>query len=297
MDHKKGPFVVACIPAYNEEATISRIIIETKKYVDSIIVCDDGSQDYTGEIAQELGAIVVRHNANLGYGAALRSLFTEAIKLDADVLVTVDGDGQHDPKFIPILLDSLQSTNADIVIGSRFLEGGGSNAPRWRTYGIKLITEIASNGKKITDGQSGFRAYNKNAQSALRLTEQGMGVSTEILMKAFDLGLKIVEVPIIISYGRNTSSNNPIIHGLDVMLSIIKHASIKRPILFYCVPGFFATIIGALFWVITISNYTIYKTLSTNLSLIALSGTIIGLTLMNTGLILWVIIGVLRESM
>jgi len=86
------PFVVACIPAFNEEKTIGRVVLQAKKYVDGVVVCDDGSGDLTGEIARGLGAVVGRHERNMGYGVALRSLFSEARRLGADVVVTLDGD-------------------------------------------------------------------------------------------------------------------------------------------------------------------------------------------------------------
>ena len=148
--------------------------------------------DLTGEIAGGLGAVVVGHERNMGYGASLRSLFTEALGLGADVVVTLDGDGQHDPAEIPRLVERLEAGDVDIVIGSRFLEGGGSEAPGWRRAGIRLITGLASNDRlRLTDAQSGFRAYNRRALESLVLTEEGMGVSTEILLKAEENGLRV----------------------------------------------------------------------------------------------------------
>jgi glycosyltransferase involved in cell wall biosynthesis len=89
------PFIIACIPAYNEEKTIAKVIIKTQKYVDKVIVCDDGSKDMTSEIAERLGAIVIKHERNMGKGEALRNLFKKAIELNADIVITLDGDGQH----------------------------------------------------------------------------------------------------------------------------------------------------------------------------------------------------------
>jgi len=94
---KAEPFVVACIPAYNEEKTIGGVVVRALRYVDRVVVCDDGSRNLTGEIGGGWGAVVVRHEGNMGYEASLQSLFTEALRLGADVVVTLEGDGQHDP--------------------------------------------------------------------------------------------------------------------------------------------------------------------------------------------------------
>ena len=292
----ENPFVVACIPAFDEERTIGGVVVRTMKYVDQVVVCDDGSGDLTGEIAGGLGAVVVRHERNMGYGASLRSLFAEARRLGADVVVTLDGDGQHNPEEIPLLVERLGAGDVDIVIGSRFLEGGGSKAPGWRRTGIKLITGLASNGElRVTDAQSGFRAYNRRALESLVLTEQGMGVSTEILLKAGENGLRVAEVPIKISYDEGSSTHNPFVHGLEVVLSTVKHLSMRRPLLFYGLPGFFALCVAALFWVMTLRIFAATRGISTNVVLIALSATIVGLMLMTTGIILWVLISVVRE--
>lgn len=297
MKDLSKPFVVACIPAFNEESTIGGMVVRTMKHVDRVVVCDDGSGDLTGEIAGRLGAAVVHHERNLGYGAALRSLFREALKLGADVVVTLDGDGQHDPSEIPRLVRRLGVGDVGIVIGSRFIEGGDSGTPSWRKNGIKLISGLVSNNRQqLTDAQSGFRAYNKHSLESLVLTEDGMGVSTEILVKAGENGLRIAEVPVIISYSKDSSTHNPVVHGLDVILSTVKHLSIRRPLLFYGVPGFISFIIALVFWVWTFQMYAATNRVITNIALIALGTTLVGLMLMTTAMILWVLITVVREK-
>jgi len=292
----RKPFVVACIPAFNEERTIAGVVVRTMKFVDRVVVCDDGSGDLTGEISGGLGAVVVRHERNMGYGAALRSLFAEALRLGADVVVTLDGDGQHDPEEIPRLVERLEAVDADIVIGSRFLEGGGSEAPGWRSAGIRLITELASNGLEVTDAQSGFRAYSRRALESLVLTEEGMGVSTEILLKAGKKGLRVAEVPVRVSYFESSSTHNPVMHGLGVVLSTVKHLSIRRPLLFYGVPGFISLMTAFVFGVWTLQIYAATRRIVTNIALIAFGATMVGLMLMTTAVILWVVISVVREK-
>jgi len=294
----KNPFIIACIPAYKEEEHIGNVVSETMKYVDKVLVCDDGSGDETGSIAKNMGAHIILHDQNLGYGAALQSLFNEARRLEADIVVTIDGDGQHNPNDIYLLVERLDKGDVDIVIGSRFLEGAGSEAPGWRKTGIKAITMLVSNvGLTLTDATSGFRAYNKRALGLLKFTEDGMGASTEILLNAKENDLKVTEVPIWISYGEGSMKNNPLILGLEILLTTIKHLSMRRPLFFYGLPGFLALFVSTIFWVMTIRIFTLRGTISTNIALIALSTTMVGLILMTTAIILWTLISVIRERL
>jgi len=243
---------VAGIPAYNEEKTIAKVILLAQKHVDRVIVCDDGSTDLTGDIARGLGASVVLHEANLGYGAAIQSLFKKARTMNADVLVTLDADGQHDPEEIPGLLEAIEDREADIVIGSRFLRGTNNHIPRYRRVGIRLITKMSNGTLKgaISDAQSGFRAYSKAAIANLELEENGMGISAEILMKAGRQDLKVVEVPIGVDYkGLDSSTHSPLKHGMDVMAAIFRLVAYEKPLKFLGIPGmviFFAGVALAL---------------------------------------------------
>jgi len=178
--------IVVGIPAFNEEKNIAKIIVKLQKIADKIIVCNDGSSDLTGVIAEKIGAIVINHPKNLGYGAAIRSIFLKAAELGSDILVTFDADGQHRVDDIQAVLDPILKNEADLVIGSRFLTEDDKNVPKYRKAGIKAITNITnvSTDLKLTDSQSGFRAYNKKVLSDVVPSEYGMGVSTEILIKA-----------------------------------------------------------------------------------------------------------------
>lgn len=232
--------IVAGIPAYNEEKTIAKVVLLTQKHVDRVIVCDDGSTDLTAEIAQRLGVVIVRHKKNLGYGAAIQSLFEKAKSMNADVMLTLDADGQHNPEDIPKLLKPIEDNEADIVIGSRFLGGAEKDIPRYRRIGIRVITRM-SNGKvegKISDAQSGFRAYSKKAIQGLELQENGMGVSAEILMKSGGENLKVSEVSIGANYmGLETSTHNPLRHGASVTGAILRFIFYEKPLEFFGIPG------------------------------------------------------------
>ena len=221
------------IPAFNEEKNIAAIIMGLKKITDEIIVCKDGSTDSTGEIAKELGAIVINHEKNLGYGAGIKSIFLKAKEMKSDMLVTVDADGQHDVRDITKIVTPIQEDKAEIVIGSRFLEKA-ENIPEYRKFGIKLITKVTnlSLNQSLTDSQSGFRAYSKKVLEKLVLSDKGMGISTEILIKANNFNFRIGEVPIKVSYEGETSTENPVSHGTSVLFSTIKYTSIEHPIKF-----------------------------------------------------------------
>lgn len=293
-----GPMVVVGIPAFNEAKHIASVIAEVMKYADRVIVCDDGSSDATGEIARNSGAEVAVHGRNLGYGASLATLFRMMREGEGDVLVTIDGDGQHDPADIPTVVRPVMDGEAEVAIGSRFLGNGGVQAPGYRQLGIKTITTLtnASYQSSVTDSQSGFRAYSRRAVNAMVPSEMGMGASTELISKATEAGLKITEVPIEVSYGEDSSTHNPVYHGLDVVLSTVKHLSMRHPLLFYGVPGLLSLVVSLGFWWWTIADYVQLHKIITNVALVGIASTMVGLILMAVGVMLWVLISVVREG-
>jgi len=285
------------IPAFNEEKNIAKIITQLKKVTDSIIVCDDGSSDMTGEISEKLGAIVVKHEKNMGYGSAIKTIFQKASEIDSDVLVTFDADGQHRIEDIEPVLEPIKNNSADIIIGSRFLSKS-SNVPNYRKFGIKVITELtnASIKKKLTDSQSGFRAYNKQVLAEITPSEVGMGISTEILIKASNKNLRIGEVPISILYEGNTSTHNPISHGSSVLISTIKFTSIQHPLKFYGIPSMIFIGLGIIFTSISVDYYTEIGHLNTNITLLAAGTLLLGAVLFLTAILLFTLVSVVREK-
>ena len=285
------------IPAFNEEKNIAKIITKLKKLSYSIIVCNDGSSDMTGEIAEELGVIVINHPKNLGYGTAIRSIFSKAAELDFDVLVTFDADGQHKTSDIKSVLKPILNQDADIVIGSRFSNDDPNEVPTYRKIGIKAITALANttSGKKISDAQSGFRAYNKKILQEIVPSDTGMGVSTEILIKANTQNFNIIEVPITVLYQGDTSTHNPASHGASVIMSTMKFISIEHPLQFYGIPGIIFLIVGLFFIVWTIQGFSETRQIITNISLIGIGSTILGVMLLTTSIILYSIVNVVRE--
>ena len=288
--------IVIGIPAYNEEKNIASLLIKLKKISQTIIVCNDGSTDLTGKIAKELGATVIEHEKNSGYGSAIKSIFLKAHEIDADVLVTFDADGQHRIEDINVILEPIKNNIADIVIGSRFLNNN-QEIPKYREIGIKAITKLTNvtGGTKITDSQSGFRAYSKKVLEEIKPQESGMGISTEILIKTQKAGFKIMEVPIIILYEGDTSTHNPISHGSSVILSTLKYVAIDRPLVFYGIPGIIFLLVGLAFGVWAIQIYSEEGQLITNIALIGVSGAIMGTILIQTATILYSIVSVVKH--
>ena len=285
------------LPAYNEEKNIAKIIVKLKKVADQIIVCDDGSTDLTSRIAESLGAIIIKHPKNLGYGSAIRSIFLKAREINAEVLVTIDADGQHKIEDIENVVKPVADGRADISIGSRFLDKD-DNAPKYRKLGINIITKVTNSSlsEKITDSQSGFRAYNNKVLQALTPSDSGMGISTEILIKSSNLGFKIAEVPTEILYDGDTSSQNPVSHGTGVLLSTLKYISIERPLRFYGIPSFILFAIGFIFTFFATQYYAEVGRLNTNLTLIAAGTLVIAVILIVTAILLYSLVSVVREG-
>jgi hypothetical protein len=292
--------IVAAIPAYNEEKTIAKVVVRARKHVDRVVVVDDGSRDDTALIAEGLGAVVVRHERNLGYGTAIRSCFSAARDLNADILVTLDADGQHDPDQIPTLSRPVQEGLADIVVGSRFLEEPSKGqAPKYRRAGIRVLTGLTKSASQMefTDAQSGFRAYGKTALEQIMPTEQGMGASIEILMKGAEHKLKIVEVPASVGYaGLETSTHNPLYQGLDVVASLIKFTSIRHPLVFYGGISAVALVISLAFGAWALEIYSVEGRIVTNIALISMASGLVGVFAFFVAVILFTLISVIREK-
>jgi len=285
------------IPAYNEEKNIAPMILKLKESADKIIVCNDGSTDLTGKISEELNVITIHHKENLGYGAAIRSIFLKAKELDGDILVTFDADGQHMVTDIKNVISPIEKKQSDVVVGSRFLTKSNS-VPQYRKLGINIITKVTNStlNEKLTDAQSGFRAYSKDVLRKIIPTDTGMGVSTELLIKSSNLGFRISEVPITVSYEGETSTHNPVSHGVDVLLSTIKYTALERPLKFYGIPAMVFLVIGFSFTFLSIQFYADVGRLSTNLTLISAGTVLIGVILAVTAILLFSLTSIVKEK-
>jgi glycosyltransferase involved in cell wall biosynthesis len=291
--------IVVCIPAFDEAVSIGDIVKRARIHAAEVIVCDDGSSDGTYEEARAAGATVIRHQINKGYGAAIKTLFEAAKKADADIMVTLDSDGQHNPDQIQAVIEPILYEGSDIVIGSRFLnESDKKKVPGYRSFGIKTITRLAQlySYNNITDAQSGFRAYSKNALSKIDLIEEGMAVSTEILMRAGQKNLLIKEVPITVRYDvRSTSTHNPITHGLGIIATILRFMSLRHPLAFYGLPGIAFLVIAGIYMFSALELFSDTRYVSTNMIIVSVGTAVIGVVLLVTAVILYTIAALLRE--
>ena len=256
-------FILACIPAFNEASKISEVVADAKKYVNEVVVCDDGSTDSTASAAENSGAYVIKHHTNEGKGSAMKSLFKYALCSQADVIVTIDGDGQFLPNEIEKLCKPIISGVSDVVIGYRF-DDNDKEIPSYRKIGNKFLDQLSnvSSNVSLRDTQSGFRAYSKDAIKKITFSTNGFGADAEILINAAKNGLRISEEKVTVLYnvGSKTSTKNPIIHGTEVASSLIEQILIRNPFRYLGLPGIIFIILGIITsaYLITTFNETQY---------------------------------------
>jgi len=280
--------ILLCIPAYNEENVIGDLIKNSLKFVDSVVVYDDGSEDETCKIAEDAGAYVITNSQNNGKGFALRSLFKYVKYHDFDIIVTMDGDGQFKPDEITKLCNPISNDGYEMVIGYRF--DNNDEMPKYRELGNKVLDNMSNLASKspFRDSQSGFRAYSKKAIEEINFSNNGFGADSEILIKAIEKKLKITEVKVTVLYdtGYPTSTENPVSHFIHVFGSIVESILIKNPLKFLGIPGILSLIFG-----IIISVYVL--NLFNEIGYFSIPFTLISLGLFTFGLMLILVSGLL----
>jgi len=289
MIKEEAPKVIVGLPAYNEDKTISGVILQAKEYSDLVIVANDGSTDHTARVSRLAGALVIDHEHNKGYGVAIQTLLSEAKKQNADILVILDADSQHDPNEIPTLIRSINE-GFDLVIGSR--ETSRNSIPLYRRMGQKVLaklTNIAAR-QKVWDTESGFRAYSKKTLSVLELKEKGMAISAEIVSEASLKGLAITEVPISVRYTKDSSTLNPVVHGLGNLNRILVMISERRPMLFFGTAGAVMIILGVITGIGVVQSYYISRILATGSAVLCMLLITLGVLCLFAGVILNVIV-------
>jgi glycosyltransferase involved in cell wall biosynthesis len=279
---------VACIPAFNEEQNIARIVHSCAKYVDKVIICNDGSTDNTESEAFSAGAYVINHTTNMGKGKSMKSLFELCKILNADIVVTIDGDGQFLPEEIPKLTKDIEDGKSDIVIGYRFETE--TDMPSYRKIGNKVLDELSKKASNLNlrDTQSGFRAYSKKAINIINFQNNGFVADSEILIDASTKGLIISEhnVTVLYNTGTRTSTQNPIVHGGSVLISLLEIILMKRPLTYLGIPGFILSLIG-----ISTSTFTLISFNETGYFSIPI--TLLSVVLFTVGVILILVSGIL----
>lgn len=293
MSQSLSPRIVVAMPAYNEEKYIGSIILQAQQHASEVIVVDDGSTDNTVKVSQLAGATVIKHLDNKGYGATIQEILIQAKKRNPAVLVILDADSQHDPEEIPVLVEAVFQ-GSDLVIGSRKIPR--DNIPAYRRIGQKVISYLSRSlsGKKLSDTESGFRAYSSRALDVLEPKEKGMAVSAEIISEATKKGLKITEVPVSIIYTGDGSTLNPLIHGLGVFHRIIVMISERRPLLFFGTCGSISIILGIVAGVMVVRILETSQYLSTGTALLSMLFITVGILSIFTGVILDVLVNRIR---
>jgi len=293
------PIIMVGIPSYNEEIAIGSLVLRVSQYADKVVVLDDGSTDRTADIARLAGAEVIQHDKNLGKGAALRDLFAYATQCDVDVLVIIDGDGQHNPDDIPLLVSPVIRGEADFVNGSRYLIGK-SDTPSYRRFGQLVLDKFTRVGSgrdlPVTDTQSGFRAFSMKTAHIFKFTSNTLGIESEMLMDAAKAQLRIKEVDVSVRYDVGRSSTHPITHGLEVLVGVLRNIEFKKPLLAFTAPGLLLIGIGIALAAYVVQGFNAYGHVPNGPAILMLLVTIVGTFMVLTGIILHSLAG-LTESL
>lgn len=290
---REKPLAVVCIPAYNEDKTIANIIVESQKHAELVLVGDDGSTDHTAEIARKMGAEVFSNPENRGKGATLNMLIDYAYDLRPDVLVTIDADGQHDPKEIPRIMAPVLKKEADVVVGSRYAKGAWTDAPRYRRFGLSIINALTrpdTESGGVNDTQSGFRAYSSRALGVVQWCEStGFGIDEEQLAKAAQHKMRIVEVPISVRYNgiANPSTKTPVRHGMELVKDALRIVVEERPLLTLGVPGAALLVAGVVVGVELLLTFNATRYFSVPIALVAVFFAFTGMMLDVAALMLY----------
>lgn len=295
-----GPGVFAVVaPAYNEALVIGSVVLLAKKHTDRVIVVDDGSIDRTAAIARLAGADVIRMPKNSGKAKAIMTGFAWARELGYEAVVMLDGDGQHNPDEIPVVAAPVLAGEADLVIGSRFLDSG-AKIPMYRVAGQKVLngfTNLSVVGNfATTDSQSGFRALSRRALESLTFSSEGYTIESDMIAHFAPLDLRITEVPISVNYDvPHKHKKNPLTHGLEVLTKIIELIGHRRPLLFFGIPGLILSLLGIGAEIYTFSEY--YNTVQFHYIIFTggFAILILGLLLITSGLILNSLVSMVKK--
>ncbi|WP_261598194.1 glycosyltransferase family 2 protein [Methanoculleus formosensis] len=238
---------LAAVPCLDEEVAIGSVVLRARQHVDEVLVIDDGCTDDTAKVARDAGATVISHGTQKGKGQGIKSALRYAVDHDYDCLVFMDGDGQHDPGEIPLLVEQIRADAADLVIGFRTFD----QMPLYRRFGRAVLDVVSSNGSAITDSQCGFRALNRKTMESMigTLRMDDFSTESEMLQIAQERHLRIGETPINCKYGDfDTSTKNPLSHGMEVLGSIFWLAVERKPLLHIGLPGLAAMLVGIFFF-------------------------------------------------
>jgi glycosyltransferase involved in cell wall biosynthesis len=282
--------VLVGIPCYNEEVAIGSIVLRASQYADEVVVIDDGSDDKTVEVAPLAGAHVLVHDENLGKGAALRSFFQYAMRSGADVVVIIDGDGQHDPDDIPKLIKPILLDEADVVNGSRYVRGITKDTPRYRRFGQVFLDRVThwglSDDIAITDTQSGFRAFSMKSIPFFKFSSDELAIDSEMLIDASKAKLRIQEVGVEVRYDVGRSSKNPVSHGVQVLVGVMRNIEFQKPLLVFAVPGAVLITLGLVVGAYVTQIFLRWNKVVYGPTMLTILLTVVGTLMLVTGILL-----------
>jgi len=278
--------LVIIIPAFNEERFIGSVVLKSLQYSHNVIVIDDGSTDDTAEIAANAGATVLQHLTNKGKAAALNTAIRMVRDFAPGIVVMIDADGQHLPEELPLVIDPILNSEADIVVGSRYIKNT-SNTPLHRRIGhflINIMTGVCS-GIFVTDSQSGYRAFSQKAIQCSLFHSNGFTVESEMQFLAKQYGLRVKEVPVTIRY-TDKAKRSVISQGLMVLNGIIKLTGQYRPLLFFGGSGAIVSVLGFLGALFVLARFNQTHELATGYAILSMMLVVVGMVLFTSGIIM-----------
>lgn len=219
------------IPAYNSENTLGWVFRNIpKKGIDEIIIVDDGSKDNTTLVIKKLGIKPIIHKKNLGYGANQKTLYTNALKTNAEFIIMLHPDGQYDPQDLPKFIEALRNGKGDLVLGSRFLSSGINQTPGYKSISLKLIALLFNFvlGLHLSEVNTGYRGYTAKLLKTIPFLKNGNGYifDPQLIIQSVYFGFKIAEVPVSKKYNKEAISPNfskSVIHGLENIQLLIEY--------------------------------------------------------------------------
>ena len=218
------------IPAFNEEETLRSVILGIRSFLSQadILVVNDGSTDSTANIAREEGVLILEHPYNMGIGATMQTGFIYALRNGYDIAIQIDGDGQHNPEFLPSLIKPLLTGQANLVIGSRYLSGGGFKSTFLRKLGIKIFTWLVLifTRKRVTDPTSGFRAVDRKGLELFSEVYPSDYPEVEAIVSTYRKGLSFEEIPVMMRDRQGGSSSIGMLSALYYMMKVTLSISI-----------------------------------------------------------------------
>lgn len=222
--------ILVIIPALNEEETLRGVILGIRTFLSQadILVVNDGSTDSTGRIARKEGVLVLDHPYNMGIGGTMQTGFLYALRRGYEIAVQIDGDGQHDPAFLPSLIKPISEGHSNLTIGSRYLSEGGFKSTLPRKLGIKFFTSLVRifSGKRITDPTSGYRAMDRQVIDLFSQEYPSDYPEVEALILAMKRGLRVQEIPTKMRHRQGGTSSIGALSALYYMVKVTFSISI-----------------------------------------------------------------------